>query len=208
MFVICVARRATSAFHASSQKNQLALEKLKAQTDSTCACALLCVLSDCTNYLKLESSVFLQWMWTTLWPNRSLTISTAAVNPSWMGMTLLYLFVVVIKQTQRSCFFLHSLKRTTDIMFGGKQVVVCGYGEVSDLKSKEIEFPLVVIRVQLLFCLFRLVKAAALHWKLLGPLCASQRLIQYVPCRHGKNVWDSLDEQDIYSQFNLWNVSS
>jgi len=23
-----------------------------------------------------------------------------------------------------------SLKRTTDIMFGGKQVVVCGYGEV------------------------------------------------------------------------------
>lgn len=24
-----------------------------------------------------------------------------------------------------------SLKRTTDIMFGGKQVVVCGYGEVS-----------------------------------------------------------------------------
>lgn len=24
-----------------------------------------------------------------------------------------------------------SLKRTTDIMFGGKQVVVCGYGEVN-----------------------------------------------------------------------------
>lgn len=24
-----------------------------------------------------------------------------------------------------------SLKRTTDIMFGGKQVVVCGYGEVT-----------------------------------------------------------------------------
>lgn len=23
-----------------------------------------------------------------------------------------------------------SLKRTTDIMFGGKQVIVCGYGEV------------------------------------------------------------------------------
>lgn len=23
-----------------------------------------------------------------------------------------------------------SLKRTTDVMFGGKQVVVCGYGEV------------------------------------------------------------------------------
>lgn len=28
-------------------------------------------------------------------------------------------------------FFSHSLKRTTDVMFGGKQVVVCGYGEVS-----------------------------------------------------------------------------
>lgn len=29
-------------------------------------------------------------------------------------------------------FFLQtsSLKRTTDVMFGGKQVVVCGYGEV------------------------------------------------------------------------------
>ncbi len=27
--------------------------------------------------------------------------------------------------------FLVSLKRTTDVMFGGKQVVVCGYGEVS-----------------------------------------------------------------------------
>lgn len=26
---------------------------------------------------------------------------------------------------------LHSLKRTTDVMFGGKQVVVCGYGEVT-----------------------------------------------------------------------------
>lgn len=25
------------------------------------------------------------------------------------------------------------LKRTTDIMFGGKQVVVCGYGEVSEM---------------------------------------------------------------------------
>lgn len=27
--------------------------------------------------------------------------------------------------------FVFSLKRTTDVMFGGKQVVVCGYGEVS-----------------------------------------------------------------------------
>lgn len=28
---------------------------------------------------------------------------------------------------------LPSLKRTTDVMFGGKQVVVCGYGEVRSL---------------------------------------------------------------------------
>lgn len=27
-------------------------------------------------------------------------------------------------------FFIYSLKRTTDIMFGGKQVVICGYGDV------------------------------------------------------------------------------
>lgn len=26
--------------------------------------------------------------------------------------------------------FFNSLKRATDVMFGGKQVVVCGYGEV------------------------------------------------------------------------------
>lgn len=31
------------------------------------------------------------------------------------------------------CF---SLKRTTDVMFGGKQVVVCGYGEVRSLGGK------------------------------------------------------------------------
>uniref|UniRef100_A0A8D0B4U4 S-adenosyl-L-homocysteine hydrolase NAD binding domain-containing protein n=1 Tax=Sander lucioperca TaxID=283035 RepID=A0A8D0B4U4_SANLU len=30
---------------------------------------------------------------------------------------------------------LDGLKRTTDIMFGGKQVVVCGYGEVSEKKE-------------------------------------------------------------------------
>ena len=30
--------------------------------------------------------------------------------------------------------FTHSLKRTTDVMFGGKQVLVCGYGEVGGRK--------------------------------------------------------------------------
>ena len=28
------------------------------------------------------------------------------------------------------CFLFNSLKRTTDVMFGGKQVLVSGYGEV------------------------------------------------------------------------------
>lgn len=31
--------------------------------------------------------------------------------------------------------FFCSLKRTTDVMFGGKQVLVCGYGEVNDKLS-------------------------------------------------------------------------
>jgi S-adenosylhomocysteine hydrolase len=26
-----------------------------------------------------------------------------------------------------------SLKRTTDVMFGGKQILICGYGEVSHI---------------------------------------------------------------------------
>lgn len=33
-------------------------------------------------------------------------------------------------QTVSISLLFRSLKRTTDIMFGGKQVVVCGYGEV------------------------------------------------------------------------------
>lgn len=32
--------------------------------------------------------------------------------------------------TSFDIFHFHSLKRATDVMFGGKQVVVCGYGEV------------------------------------------------------------------------------
>jgi adenosylhomocysteinase len=32
--------------------------------------------------------------------------------------------------TKLTSFFSCSLKRSTDVMFGGKQVVVCGYGEV------------------------------------------------------------------------------
>lgn len=32
---------------------------------------------------------------------------------------------------QKDIFFdFNSLKRSTDVMFGGKQVVICGYGEV------------------------------------------------------------------------------
>lgn len=36
------------------------------------------------------------------------------------------------------CF--HSLKRTTDVMFGGKQVVVCGYGEVNSWAPVSLVF--------------------------------------------------------------------
>ena len=35
-------------------------------------------------------------------------------------------------------FSLARLKRTTDVMFGGKQVVVCGYGEVSQTLLEHI----------------------------------------------------------------------
>lgn len=34
-------------------------------------------------------------------------------------------------ELKKGLFLSYSLKRTTDVMFGGKQVVVCGYGEVS-----------------------------------------------------------------------------
>lgn len=34
-------------------------------------------------------------------------------------------------EKEKKNLFSFSLKRTTDVMFGGKQVVVCGYGEVS-----------------------------------------------------------------------------
>lgn len=54
----------------------------------------------------------------------AITIATDHIKNSWSlrFYTLIeYSFV----------FFLYnSLKRTTDVMFGGKQVVVCGYGEV------------------------------------------------------------------------------
>lgn len=38
-------------------------------------------------------------------------------------------FELIVFELSPVC--LHSLKRTTDVMFGGKQVVVCGYGEVT-----------------------------------------------------------------------------
>ncbi len=38
--------------------------------------------------------------------------------------------------TEHVCVLCSSLKRTTDVMFGGKQVVVCGYGEVRSLDGK------------------------------------------------------------------------
>ena len=120
-----------------------------------------CVLSDCTSCPRLASCVSLPWMWTTQSPSRNSTTSTAAVNLSWTGeenkssrelvivydhaavaflIDLLFLFIVFGRVMYLKyddafmCFILLvsvSLKRTTDIMFGGKQVVVCGYGEVN-----------------------------------------------------------------------------
>lgn len=44
--------------------------------------------------------------------------------------------VLVCGFTEHVCVLCSSLKRTTDVMFGGKQVVVCGYGEVRSLGCK------------------------------------------------------------------------
>jgi adenosylhomocysteinase len=35
-----------------------------------------------------------------------------------------------ICKTRLNFLFVSSLKRSTDVMFGGKQVILCGYGEV------------------------------------------------------------------------------
>ena len=45
--------------------------------------------------------------------------------------------VLFLQETKKLelIFFFCSLKRTTDVMFGGKQVLVCGYGEVNDKLS-------------------------------------------------------------------------
>ncbi len=67
--------------------------------------------------------------------NKSLTISTAAGSPFWIGEITMQVFfhyiysIYMIKPTL-SCSYSLSLKKTADIMFGGKQVAVCGYGEV------------------------------------------------------------------------------
>lgn len=47
----------------------------------------------------------------------SLTVTLVSLH--WQHITVICLFSIF------------RLKRTTDVMFGGKQVVVCGYGEVS-----------------------------------------------------------------------------
>lgn len=95
-----------------------------------------------------------------------------------------------------------SLKRTTDIMFGGKQVVVCGYGEVNHsfncfwwnnwifTGAADLFRCIVYFCLQLLHCpvVCRWGKAAALLLRPLEPLFASQRLTPSVPCRHGESL--------------------
>lgn len=83
-----------------------------------------------------------------------------------------------------------SLKRTTDIMFGGKQVVVCGYGEVNHyfrgIFTDAADLFKHYSSVMYCFMVCRWGKAAALLLKLLEPLCASQKLTPFVLCRHGE----------------------
>lgn len=40
-----------------------------------------------------------------------------------------YIVKILVINLNKLLFF--RLKRTTDVMFGGKQVIICGYGEVS-----------------------------------------------------------------------------
>lgn len=103
-----------------------------------------CVPSDYTSCLRLASCVCRRWTSTTRLPSRNSTTFTAAVNLSSTGegnessRKLLFFFIWRVKlcciwsKMVITCHFVSaSLKRTTDIMFGGKQVVVCGYGEVN-----------------------------------------------------------------------------
>ena len=52
----------------------------------------------------------------------------------WLGLSFNFIFSVTKQKFDNlySCreSILDGLKRTTDVMFGGKHVVVCGYGEV------------------------------------------------------------------------------
>lgn len=161
------------------------------------------VLSDCTSCLRLASCASLPWMWMTQSPSRNLTTFTAAVNLFWMGEENSSFLKLVITNMQLwycgtlICVILlisASLKRTTDIMFGGKQVVVCGYGEVTHyFSSNDWIFTdaadLFTHYSSVMHChvVSRWGKAAALLLRPLEPLCVSQRLTPFVLCRHGES---------------------
>lgn len=93
---------------------------------------------------KQENCPFPRWMWTIVWPKRNSIISTVVARVSLTGELCRLLrgndlecsecdachFSIYQLSLSVIDFIVCSLKRSTDIMFGGKQVVICGYGEV------------------------------------------------------------------------------
>lgn len=78
---------------------------------------------------------------------------------------------------------LDSLKRSTDVMFGGKQVVVCGYGDVGKgcaqaLKGQVSRIP--ITQYNKLYSTFDISCRAA--------LCISLRSIRFVRCKRAWTV--------------------
>lgn len=92
--------------------------------------------SACTSFQRPANCVSQPSTSTTQWPNRSLTTCTAAGSPSWTGEDACgdveHVKCCDVWQHGPDCVELaYRLKQTTGVMLGGKQVVVCGYGEVS-----------------------------------------------------------------------------
>lgn len=146
------------------------------------------VFLGCINCRRLASCAFLPWMWTTLWPSRSLTTFTVARSPYWMGKEWrcdhkhVGWFALQWPELTSS-----RLKRATNVMFGGKQVVVCGYGEVG--LTRFLKWPPNLSAAQpACFCCLsphRLAKAAVLLWKGWAPSFMWQKWILFAPFRPG-----------------------
>lgn len=90
-------------------------------------------------------------------------------------------------------------------MFGGKQVVVCGYGEVNHNYFRWNDWmftdaaDLFTHYSSLIHCpvVCRWGKAAALLLRPLEPLCASLRLTPFVLCRHGESLTITIQHRSL-----------